>query len=514
MTTLRASSHAASIGGTRLRRRSTSRMSGCRARARALAIAVASVAAVAACDVPAESFLGPPFAQEDRRTPPDSAGRRDAFGSSVALSEDGSILAVGEQDEDSCDPDNSSNVDCVDSGAVYIYERTGAVWERRDYVKAAPAIPDARFGGSVALSRDGSVLAVGASGVDESEDFPGAVYVFERSGSKWLQRASWPSGPSTQGPNEQLGQSVALSADGAILAAGAPGPAVDGQFPDAGDPGKVHVYMRTGPTWDATTATDTKLSNPRGTPMGMGEQFGCGVALSADASVLAVSAPFGDNPGREGRVYMFTREGTMWQSRSVVMAENPNMKDEFGERIALSGDGAILAVGAHFEDGDGQDPQANTVMNSGAVYVFARDGLTWTWHQQIYLKAGNAGEGDFFGSAIALSASGRMLAVGARWEDSANVADIRDADDSVSNSGAAYVFTSDGTRWGPLAYLKADTGADGALGWSMALSADGGTLAVGSVRSAAGGSDMESDAVFVFRRATEPPESGVAHDGH
>ncbi len=100
----------------------------------------------------------------------------------------------------------------------------------------------------------------------------------------------------------------------------------------------------------------------------------------------------------------------------------------------------------------------NSALNSGAVYIFIRSGTTWS--QQAYLKASNTGAGDWFGSAVAVS--GDTLVVGARFEDS-NATGVNgdQADNSVNDSGAAYVFVRSGTTWSQQAYLKAsNTGAD------------------------------------------------------
>ena len=99
-----------------------------------------------------------------------NTGAGDFFGFSVALSGDGSALAVGAQLEDSSGTgiDGTSDELTVDSGAVYFYMRTAGTWSQRAYVKAPnPEFQD-KFGTSVALSGDGNTLAVGAQLEDGS----------------------------------------------------------------------------------------------------------------------------------------------------------------------------------------------------------------------------------------------------------------------------------------------------------------------------------------------------------
>ena len=94
-------------------------------------------------------------------------------------------------------------------------------------------------------------------------------------------------------------------------------------------------------------------------------------------------------------------------------------------------------------DGDQAD---NSAFTSGAVYVFVRDGTTWT--QQAYVKASNTQVGDDFGASVSLSEDGNTLAAGAWWEDSnATGVNGNQADNSARDSGAVYVFARVGTVW-------------------------------------------------------------------
>jgi hypothetical protein len=154
--------------------------------------------------------------------------------------------------------------------------------------------------------------------------------------------------------------------------------------------------------------------------------------------------------------------------------------------VALSADGDTLAVGAMLESssatGIDGDQTNDATPQSGAVYVFTRSGGLWS--QQAYMKASNTGVDDRFGYGIALSSDGNTLAVGAGGESS-NVKGINgnQADDSA-RSGATYRFSRSGTMWTQQAYVKASNTPRAGLvfgfGFSVALSANGGTLAVGA----------------------------------
>jgi hypothetical protein len=171
-----------------------------------------------------------------------------------------------------------------------------------------------------------------------------------------------------------------------------------------------------------------------------------------------------------------------------VKASNTGPDDEFGGSLALSADGGTLAVGASFEDSnstgiDGDQGDSTGVgVDSGAAYVFVRVAQT-TWEQQAYVKASNTGLEDNFGVSLTLSDDGDTLAIGASLEDS----NAKGIDGNQGNStgigidsGAVYLFARDEAgEWSSETYVKAsNTETSDTFGNAVALSGDGGTLAV------------------------------------
>ena len=226
------------------------------------------------------------------------------------------------------------------------------------------------------------------------------------------------------------------------------------------------------------------------------------------------------------------QSGSLRQT-AYLKASNPGMFDHFGEGgsldghigtgVAISGDGNTLVVGAQHEGSNARGVNGNQnnddAYNAGAAYVFVRNGNNWT--QQAYLKASNAGSGDHFGNAVAISADGNTIAVAAYFESGgATGVNGNQNDDSIPQSGAVYVFTRNGTAWTQQAYIKAsNTGTAGVgdvpgdgdqFGFSLALSDDGNTLAVGatsedSVANGINGNQMDNStssagAVYVYAR--------------
>jgi hypothetical protein len=104
------------------------------------------------------------------------------------------------------------------------------VWSQQAYVKASNTGADDRFGGSLALSGDGSFLVVsavqedsaasnvGGNQIDNSASQSGAVYTFARNGTTWSQQAYIKA--TNTGVDDGFGTSIALSSDGWTLAVG------------------------------------------------------------------------------------------------------------------------------------------------------------------------------------------------------------------------------------------------------------------------------------------------------
>ena len=166
-----------------------------------------------------------------------------------------------------------------------------------------------------------------------------------------------------------------------------------------------------------------------------------------------------------------------------LRGSNTTTTDQFGHSISLSDDGNTLAVGAPTEAGSstGVNQPINTnAANSGAVYVFRRNGGVWS--QQAYIKASNAEVNDEFGQSVSLSNDGNTLAVGARFEGSASTAINGAQLNGAPQSGAVYLFRFSGGAWLQQAYIKPlNTNSRDNFGFSVSLSGDGNTLAVGAI---------------------------------
>jgi hypothetical protein len=443
-------------------------------------------------------------------------------GHGLALSGDGLTMAVSAPYESSNAKGingNQNDTSLYASGAVYVFVQKNGQWAQQAYIKASNPGQSYRFGEHIALSQDGNTLAVsshfeasdakGINGDQNDKSIPqaGAVYVFTRNGATWAQQAyvkasntGEKSTPDHADEGDQFGFSVALSADGNTLAAGAisedsKATGINGDQNDNSQQssGAVYVYTRSGGTW--TQQAYVKPSNTWAAML-----FGYAVGLSADGNTLAVSAydergsarvingPQDRGRPGAGAIYVFKRTGTDWAQTDYLKAHNAENGDSLGYDMSISQDGNTIVGGAGDEDcfASGVNPKEpcdndyKTDTSTGAAYVFFRKDGKWT--EQAFIKASHPGREDWFASRLILSGDGDTLAVGAQLENgNSKGLNGNEKDQSAEDSGALYLFHRTGDTWVQKAYMKgSNTSAYDEFGSSMALSRDGKVVAVGA----------------------------------
>jgi hypothetical protein len=307
------------------------------------------------------------------------------FGLAVALAEDGSTVLVGAAYKNN------------NTGAAYVFARSGSSWTQQAKLTARDAAQNDLFGGSVALAGDGSTAVVGAWGKNTGS---GAAYAFARSGVTWMQQAELIA--SDAATDDGFGSSVAVAGDGSTALVGTP----DKSSGAGNASGAAYVFVRSGSSWtqqQELTASDAAQN----------DQFGWSVALSGVGSAALVSAD-GQN-SYTGAAYVFVRSGSTWTQQAKLTAGDAAHDDDFGYSVALAGDGSTALVGASGKD-----------IDTGAAYVFVRSGSTWT--QQAKLTASDAAQYDEFGGSVALAGDGSTALVGALGKD--------------TETGAAYVYAA------------------------------------------------------------------------
>ena len=294
-----------------------------------------------------------------------------------------------------------------------------------------------QLGYSVAI--DGDTAVVGAWKDGEAASGAGAAYIFRWAGTDWMQEAKLIASDASEG--DEFGTSVSI--DGHTVIVGTPrDDDTTGQ-----DQGAAYVFTRNGATWTQQaklTASDAAVDD------------GFATSVSLDGKSLVIGSP-GAKIGSSndaGAVYVFVGGGSSWTEQEKIHASAVGAGHGLGRGVHIDGDTVIAgAAGAH-----------GASLNAGAAYVFRREGESWSEETKLFAAGGVAGEG--FGNAVAVQG------------DTALVGAPRD-DELAANAGAVYVFTREGTEWTERTKVFADDGAvDDLFGESVALA--GTTALVGA----------------------------------
>jgi phosphodiesterase/alkaline phosphatase D-like protein len=263
-----------------------------------------------------------------------------AFGSSVALSSEGSTALIG------------GHSDNGEVGAAWVFTRSEAgAWTQQGKkltAKAGEETGSGAFGSSVALSKDGDTALIGAPGDSGNA---GAAWVFTRSeGGAWSQQGEKLTGGGEVG-EASFGSSVALSKNGDTALIGGPAD---------GEPVRGAAWVFTRSEAGAWSQQGEKLTAKAGEESEQGA-FGSSVALSSDGNTALIGGP-GDNEDT-GAAWMLARSSEgVWAQEGAKLAAKTGEESEkgaFGSSVALSSDGYTELAGG---------PADNT--NTGAVWAF------------------------------------------------------------------------------------------------------------------------------------------------
>lgn len=324
----------------------------------------------------------------------------DQSGSSVSVSGDGSVVAIGAW----CN-DEAGNA----SGHVRVFKYDGNVWVKQGDDINGEAKND-KSGFSVSTSKDGSAVAIGAWGSDSVGYNSGHVRVFTFDGSTWNQKGSDIDGDRG---GDRSGYSVDINIDGSIVSVGATHNNDNGQ-----NSGQVRIFRFRNDEWvqlgrdiDGETIAD---------------RSGWSLSLSPGGYQIAVGAIHNDDNGsNSGHVRVFKYNGQNW----IQLGDDINGEandDKSGWSVSLANDN-ILAIGAPYNNSFNRS-------NSGHVRIF-RWSTANNWWDQVGDDIVGEAEGDWFGKSVSLSNDGKTLAVGAEQNDSNGISsgNVRVFDICVEN---------------------------------------------------------------------------------
>ena len=291
-------------------------------------------------------------------------------------------------------------------------------------------------GQSVSFSSDGTIVAIGARFNDGGGSSSGHVRVYQYSSGSWVKLGLDIDG---EAASDNSGSSVSLSSDGTIVAIGA----------YANDGGHVRVYQYSSGSW-VKLGLDIDGE-------AFSDQSGWSVSLSDDGTKVAIGAIGNDGGGSaSGQVRVYSWNGSQWDQLGADI-NGEATSDESGYSVSLSSDGTKVAIGAHYNDGNGS--------YSGHVRVYQYSDSSWT---QLGADIDGEAAGDNSGTSVSLSSYGTKVAIGASYNDG-----------TASNAGHVRVYNL------PNPVIS-----------SVSLAADNSTITVttslGVYNSSGGSSDLEA----------------------
>ena len=292
----------------------------------------------------------------------DKAIPGEAFGDAsyvTAISGDGITLAIGSPSSDSGG---------VDAGKVRIFDSRSGSWVQKGEAILGAAEGDA-FGFGVALSNDGTTIAIGAGGGDANGLDAGVVVVYDWDGTKWFQRGD----PILGELSGDQSANLKISADGTILAVASVRSDANGE-----DSGLVRVFE-----WRAGKWSRFGVSIPGSGP---NDLFGQCLSMSGSGKLLAI----GSQSGGYARVYEFV--GGDW------LQKGSDVRELDCTSLTLAPDGSLLVLG-----------DANFNMGAGLVRTFRWDGSDWSKFSEDIIGF----QGNNLGASTALSQDALRMAVGA-----------------------------------------------------------------------------------------------------
>lgn len=323
--------------------------------------------------------------------------------------------------------------------------------------------PDGAFGDSLgggggnSISVSGDTAVIGAPFKSLAENFQrGAAYVFVRTGTTWALQQELTASDGFS--NDFFGFSVSVDGNTAVIGA------YQKSIGENSSQGAAYVFVRNGTTW----TQQQELLAPDGAA---NDQFGFSVSVSGNSALIGAINKSTVTNVSQGAAYVFVRSGTTWTQQQELFASNGASQDMFGSSVSLSADTALIGAAA-----------VNS--QTGAAYVFVRNGTTWTQQQELTASDGQLL--DNFGFSV--SVSGNTAVIG-----------MQIANDLPGKLSSAYVFVRNGTSWTQQQELNAsDETVNDAFASAVSISGD---IVVAGAAAKSVGANSGQGSAYVFVRS-------------
>ena len=269
-------------------------------------------------------------------------------------------------------------------------------------------------------------------------------------------------GPATGAEFDYFGESVAINGDYAIVGSWLN----DNQ--NGKDAGAARIYHRSGAQWveQAVLLADDGEA---------GDQFGISVAINGDVAFVGAHKDDNVNGPFAGAVYVFRRNGTNWTQLTKLVAHDGLFDDQFGISVATRG--ARLIIGA-----------SGVNNNQGAAYIYHQTNGDWLFVSRV--EASDGLQGDGFGRSVDIDAESAIVGSATRDEG------------GLTDAGAAYIFTFNGSSWvEQTKLLSSEATSEGSFGHAVSISSN--YVLVGAPNETVDGADKAGAAYVFIRNGTE-----------
>jgi len=318
-------------------------------------------------------------------------------------------------------------------------DHSATTWKQLAKLTEAKGKEQDWLGWSVAVSKDGNTVAVGAVGWCPTQNFgcgQGAIFVFVKPSGSWADMTETARLTASDGqPGEYLGESIAISDDGSTIVAGAPFWPADDTFR-----GATYVFLKPADGWANMTET-ARLTSTDGSNVSLGQS----VAISVN-TIVAGGPSFNT---LQGAAYVFVEPPTGWSSRTQTARLTPSDGKEghMGDSVSISG--GMVVAGA---------PKTGLGGAGNGAYVFVKPKNGWKNQTETAKLTASRGSGFELGYSV--SVRGDTVAVG--------------ADEKSNGNGAVYMYVKPASGWRSMtetARLTVPPKANG-LGFSVSVDRD------------------------------------------
>ncbi|KAJ5076617.1 hypothetical protein M0811_06197 [Anaeramoeba ignava] len=352
---------------------------------------------------------------------PNNPATEITFGNSISISNN--IMAIGS-------PSNFYN---SHPGRAYVFEKQNYNWIQTAQLPNNNNENNDRFGYSISISQDSSVIVVGVPEATVSGNVKqGKAYVFTKSGNEWIQTKELTASDGQAG--DCFGYSVSISER--VILIGSPYATVNGNS----EQGKVYVWEGNddGTIWQekpTLTATNGQAN----------DQFGESLSISKDSSLIVIKS--GQSSSEQFTAHIFQSNGTYWNEEENFTVNGREEYGDCGGAVSISEDATTFVMGV-----------SGNSNFQGKAYVFHYNGSNW--NNQTIIPNNPSGKCCF---GLSVSISQNNLLVGDPGSD--------------SNGNTTYLFQNNGSGWNQEKQWFPQNPVDG---FGEAVSISGDISAVGS----------------------------------